>query len=58
MRIIAFIQFPHIAERILKNPGLRDTHHQDPRLINAEINTDVVYDEAYSQIPTFDYWSY
>ena len=56
MRIIAFIEFPHIIERILKHLGRWETRNHDPLPINTEINTQVVYDDAFSQVPPYDYW--
>ncbi len=56
MRIIAFIEFPHIIERILKHLNLWETRNHDPPQIQAETNIRVVYDDAYSQIPPYDYW--
>jgi len=52
MRIIAFIEIPHIIKKILKHLNLCETNNHDPPRINAEI-TQVSYDDAYSQIPRY-----
>jgi len=55
MRIIAFIEIPHIIKKILKHLDLWETNNHDPPKITAVI-TQASYDDAYSQIPPYDYW--
>jgi hypothetical protein len=55
MRIIAFIEFPHIIKRILEHLGLWLTHNHDPPA-PAETTTQLIYDDEYSQIPPYDDW--
>jgi hypothetical protein len=57
MRIIAFIEQPLIIKKILKHLGIWDTHNHDPPQKPAERIRQVVYDDTYSQVPSFDYWS-
>jgi hypothetical protein len=57
MRIIAFIEQPLIIKKILKHLGIWDTHNHDPPQKPAEKIRQVVYDDTYSQVPSFDYWS-
>jgi len=57
MRIIAFIEQPLIIKKILKHLNLWETHNHDPpKKPTGEIRQ-IVYDDTYSQVPPFDYWS-
>lgn len=57
MKIIAFIEFPHIIKRILEHLGLWLTYNHDPPPPKTDNSTCVRYDDAYSQIPPYDYWT-
>jgi UDP-glucose 4-epimerase len=57
MRIIAFIEQPLSIKKILKHLGIWDTHNHDPPQKPAEKIRQIVYDDTYSQVPPFDYWS-
>jgi len=57
MRIIAFIEQPLIIKKILKHLGVWGAHNHDPPKRTTEITGQIVYDDTYSQVPSFDYWS-
>ena len=57
MRVIAFIEQPLVIKKILKHLDIWDTHNHDPPQKPAGKTGQIVYDDTYSQVPSFDYWS-
>jgi hypothetical protein len=49
--------FPDIIKRILEHLGLWLTYNHDPPPPKTDNSTCVTYDDAYSQIPQYDYWA-
>jgi hypothetical protein len=60
MRIIAFIEDSDMIEKILKHPKLWDIRHHDPPMTNKNdhliVESEVVYDDYFSQLPAADAW--
>jgi len=54
MKIIAFIEQPILIRKILEHLDLWDTRNHDPPP-TVRSNIKLVYDDAYSQIPPYDY---
>jgi hypothetical protein len=50
MRIITFIEFPHIIKQILEHLELWLTHNHDPSPPRIESSTCITYDDAFSYI--------
>ncbi len=57
MRIISWIEDKEVIKKILKHLNLWDTNIHDPPTKKVEHIAELFYDNSYSQIPDFDYWS-
>ena len=57
MIIIAFMEHPHIIKKILKHLNMWEIRNHGPLPVNTETITQIVYDDTYSQIPPYEYWT-
>lgn len=57
MKIIAFIDQQHIIKKILNHLNIRDVHNHGPPPVSTETTAQLVYDDDYSQVPPYDYWT-
>jgi hypothetical protein len=61
MKVIGFIEDDALIKRILKHLKLWETRiHDPPRLDDtqiADIETELTYDDTYSQLPPIEYWT-
>jgi hypothetical protein len=58
---VAFIEADKIIKKILKHLGLFQTRNHDPPQLGnfhtPTMETELIYDYTYAQLPTIDYWT-
>ena len=57
MKIVAFIEENWLIRKILMHLNLWDTRNHDPPENKSSHISELVYDNSYSQIPEFDYYT-
>ena len=56
MKIISIIEDDKIIAKILRHLGLWETRSHDPPAPKAFPDSELIYDDSYSQLPHTDYW--
>lgn len=57
MKVIAFIDEDWLIRKILMHLNLWETRNHDPPKNKSPYIHELVYDDSYSQIPQYDYWT-
>ncbi len=57
MKVIAFIEEDWLIRKILMHLNLWETRNHDPPENDSTYIQKIVYDDSYSQIPEYDYWT-
>lgn len=61
MKVICYIENDALIKKIWMHLGLWDTKNHDPPQSNdahiPTIETELIYDYTYSQLPPIDYWT-
>jgi len=57
MKIISFIEHKEVIEKILRYLGRWETRNHDSPALNTPHIPEFIYDDDYSQIPPYDYWT-